>query len=44
MGWQLPPAYGKSKEFYAKKRANALGKIEKYQAVVAVCDEALSKK
>lgn len=44
MGWMYPPAYGKSKEFYAKKRAKALAKIEKLEALVAICDDALSKK
>lgn len=43
MGWQLPPAYGKSKEFYARKKAKASKKIKKLETVIAICDDALSK-
>lgn len=43
MGQMAPPLYGKSK-FYAKKKAKALAKIAKYQAIVAECDKALAEK
>lgn len=43
MGAGCPPFYGKSK-FYAKKKAKALAKIAKYQAIVAECDKALAEK
>lgn len=42
MGITLPPFYGKSK-FYAKKKAKALAKIAKYQAIVKECDKELAK-
>lgn len=42
MGAMCPPFYGKSK-FYAKKKAKALAKIEKLQAIVAECDKALAE-
>ena len=40
MGWTCPPYYGKSK-FYANKKAKALAKIAKLQAVVAECNKHL---
>lgn len=42
MGQACPPFYGKSK-FYAKKKAKALAKIAKLQAIVAECDKALAE-
>jgi hypothetical protein len=42
MGVLFPPLYGKSK-FYAKKKAKALAKIAKLQAIVAECDKALAE-
>lgn len=42
MGVGFPPLYGKSK-FYAKKKAKALKKIAKLQAIVAECDKALAE-
>ena len=43
MGQMCPPFYGKS-NFYAKKKAKALAKIAKLQAIVAECDKALADK
>ena len=43
MGQAFPPLYGKSK-FYEKKKAKALAKIAKLQAIVAECDKALAEK
>lgn len=42
MGQAFPPFYGKSK-FYEKKKAKALAKIAKLQAIVAECDKALAE-
>lgn len=42
MGLMAPPVYGKTK-FYAKKKAKALKKIEKYNAIVAECDKNLNE-
>jgi hypothetical protein len=42
MGQAFPPFYGKSK-FYAKKKAKALKKIAKLQAIVAECDKVLAE-
>lgn len=42
MGWGAPPFYGKSK-FYKNKRAKALKKIAKLQAVVEECDKQIAK-
>ena len=41
-GEDCPPFYGKTK-YYAKKKAKALKKIEKYNAIVAECDKNLNE-
>ena len=43
MGVAFPPLYGKSK-FYENKKAKALNKIAKLEAIVAECDKQLAKK
>lgn len=43
MGWQFPPAYGKSVEFYVKEKAKALKKIAELEEVVKACDEEIAK-
>lgn len=42
MGVMCPPLYGKSK-FYEKKRAKALKKIAKLQAIVDECDKQIAE-
>lgn len=41
MGWQFPPVYGKSKEFYVDKIAKNTAKIEKLQQEIEFCQEQL---
>lgn len=40
-GQACPPFFGKTK-FYAKKKAKALKKIEKLNAIIAECDKNLN--
>lgn len=39
MGWEFPPMYGKSKEFYENKIAKNNAKIAKLQEENAYCEE-----
>lgn len=39
----VKPWFGKSKNFYAKKKAKALKRIAKQNAIIKLCDEALGK-
>jgi hypothetical protein len=43
MGVMAPPLYGKSK-FYEKKKAKALKKIAKLEAIIAECDKHIDEK
>lgn len=43
MGWQYPPFYGKSKDFYVKQKAKYLAKIEKLNGLVKACDDAIAE-
>lgn len=43
MGWQYPPLYGKSKEFYAKKIKEIDTKIAKLEKEKKICLEELKK-
>lgn len=41
MGWECPPFYGKSKEFYVNKIAKNTSKIEKLQKEIDFCQQQL---
>lgn len=41
MGWEYPPLYGKSKEFYTKKIEKNTAKIKELQEEIAFCEEQL---
>ena len=42
MGLEFPPVYGKS-HYYEKKKAKALKKREKIDAIIAECDKYISE-
>ena len=39
----VKPIFGKSKEFYKKKKAKAIKIKAKQEAIIAACDEELNK-
>ena len=43
MGWEFPPFYGKSKEFYIKKIEKNKAKIKALQDEIAFCEEQIKK-
>lgn len=43
MGIWLPPLYGKSVEFYEKKKEKALKIMTEQQAIIDACNEEIKK-
>lgn len=43
MGWQFPPFYGKSVEFYTKEIKKAEDKIAELELKIKVCKEEIAK-